>query len=170
MKKRMFLCALLVLSVAGHAAEQQVYVEPDCSKGSGKNEIISVVHTALTASLEDIKEKDVLDKQKAYTREFDLDNTSLTFSVKRLASEKMSNDDIFNRLVKFAYDKKYPEDIKPGGMLYERYMNKPIYKQYYEVKNNHGAMVISERYAVPLSGNTLECSDIGRVFIVSGVY
>ncbi len=175
MKKRILLCALLALSGVVHGTEP-VYTGPDCSQGDGKDEIISVVHTALISGLGDIPKSDKarIEKQDKYINSFDVGNKSLSFLVKRLASEEMKQKDVLEKLVMFSYDKKHPEDIKPGGMLYERYMNKKVYNQFYEIKSSNGIIAISERYAIPsaIGGDNLsyECSDIGRVFIVTDVF
>ncbi|KAB8312277.1 hypothetical protein EH228_08850 [Erwinia endophytica] len=107
----------------------------------------------------------------AYFKQVDPDNKKLKFSVELLASEKMTNDDIYKEIVSSMTDKEFKDDIKPGGTIYKRYMDHVIYKQYYELANQQGFKAISERFMIKdknLKGDSIwSCSDVGTVFIVS---
>jgi len=110
-------------------------------------------------------------KYGKYYEQINPDDKTLKFQVRLLASEKLSNEEIYKELVARIFDEKFAADVKPGGIVYNRYMNHIIYKQYYELENQQGFKVISERFMIKnknLKGDSIwSCSDVGKVFIVS---
>ncbi|KGT88305.1 hypothetical protein NG99_21335 [Erwinia typographi] len=148
----------LILSVVctgvAQAGEQSVSFMP---KICPENSIVSGVYTALKSGLpevdyrkkEDEKIAKLRDRIWGYLNEFDSDNKKIKFTVSRLSSQILSEKESL----------KYFEKNEIEG--------RSIYKEYYKVKNNQGAVAIYETFNVFPEDDLFRCDSIGNVDIVS---
>lgn len=161
-KRFLWVGGIIFFSVIAHAEDGDY--NPVCPD----DEIVGGVASYLQAvGIED-------NKHGRYYEQINPDNKKLKFQVRRLASEKMSKEEIYKELVIKDVDEKFSIDVRPGGAVYNQYMNGVIFKQYYEIENQHGFKAISERFVKlsrTFSGKDYwSCSDIGSTYIIADVF
>ncbi|KAB8312256.1 hypothetical protein EH228_08725 [Erwinia endophytica] len=159
MKKWLFFCVLMAVSTLGNAAsnaDNEAYSAPPLPD----KEIVMQVYDALRSEAADpqkdkfIKDHKLQGKMSGYIDAFDIDNNRLKFTVTRLASERMTK-----AKVKVVFQGSPSDDFK-------KYMENPVYDEYYKVKSSKGVTAIYEAFNMPSADEGFRGIGIGSVYIV----